>query len=380
MYETKPATTMRIALVVPHIYMWDEVMKTQVYAPGDLAISLANGLVAQRHKVTLFTTGPVKTKAKVQSIDLGGIQTELKKHNQNLSDLIKDDIATFKQLFKLIEFEIITSALKLSDAFDVVHVYHSASSEIAMLARLSKSPIVFTLHDPFKMHFPNEETYKLLKDAKFTALSNQQRSLVPNLNVIATIYNGIHFTKWKLQKTPEDYFIHYGRIIKPKGTHHAIDACKRSNNVLRIAGPHYEGHGGDKYWSEKVHPHIDGKSIIYDGHISSQSKKNKLLGNAKALLFPITWDEPFGLVILEANACGTPVIAFNRGSVPEIIKDGINGFIVNDVDEMVEAMNKVDQLNRKKCREYAMKNFTIEKMVNGYEKAYKSVIRNLQSA
>lgn len=365
---------MKLAIVVPHIYMWDKVLKNNIFAPGDLAISLADRLVEKGHNVTLFTTGPVQTKAKVVNIDLKGIQAELRKHEQNLSYLIKEDLQTFQKLFRLIELEIMTKALKLSDSFDLIHVYYTSGPEAPILSQLSNSPIIFTLHDPFKMNFPNRESDDLLENVTFTAISNQQRSLVPDLNVISTVYNGIDFDKWKFNSKPEDFFIHYGRIIQPKGTHHAIEACKRAEVRLKIVGPHYEGHGNDHYWSQKVEPQIDNKLITYEGYITTQRKKNELLGNAKALLFPITWDEPFGLVIIEANACGTPVIAFDRGSVSEIIKDGVNGFVVKNVKEMVEAIKRIETIDRSKCREYVMQKFSIEKMVKGYENVYQSVI------
>jgi len=367
---------MKVAIVVPHIFMWDKILKSNIFAPGDLAVSLADRMVKLGHEVTLFTAGPVKTKAKVQSANLEGIKKELKKHNQSLSELIKVDLSTFKKLFKIIELEIISSVLRQSARFDIIHVYHSTSAEVCVLSKLAKSPIIFTLHDPFKMHFPNDVMYELLKNVKFTAISKQQKSLVPELNIIATVHNGIDFSKWEYNAKPDNYFIHYGRIIKPKGTHHAIEACERAGTRLRIVGPHYEGHGGDHYWSQKVKPHIDDDSVTYKGYIKKQSTKNKLLGRARALLFPITWDEPFGMVMLEANACGTPVITFDNGAVREIIKNGINGFIVKNVAGMVSSMEKIDNIDRQKCREFVEKRFSIKKMVKGYEKTYKRVTRN----
>ena len=192
---------------------------------------------------------------------------------------------------------------------------------------------------------------------------------------LKTIYNGIDFSQFKYNGKKEDYFACYGRIIEQKGIHHAIDACLKTGNRLKIAGLHYEGHGGSDYWSTKIAPFIDDKTITYKGFLKKQSIKNSFLGKAKALLFPIEWDEPFGLAIIEANACGTPVIAFNRGSVSEIIKNGINGYIVKNKQEMIKVMQKVDLIDRIKCREYVKKRFSIEKMVLEYEEVYKSLTK-----
>lgn len=367
---------MKIALIMPHILMWDRIMKDSIFAPGQLAIDLANGLVAKGHKVTLFTTGKVRTKAKVESINLKSVQTELRKHNLKLDELIKHDLETFHKLFKILELNILANVFEKSCDFDLIHVFITNGPEGPVFSKQVKTPVIFTLHDPFKLNFPNPESYNLIKDVKFTAISNNQKSQVPQLNVIATIHNGIDFAKYKLKQKTKDYFAYFGRIITPKGAHHAINVCKKTDNTLKISGLHFEGHGGDKYWSRKIEPHIDNKKIQFTGFLKKQKEKSQFLGNAKALLFPITWEEPFGLVILEANACGTPVIAFNRGSVPEIIKNGVNGFVVKSESQMIKAMANIDKIDRKKCREYAEKNFSLEKMVRGYERVYKQTSIN----
>jgi glycosyltransferase involved in cell wall biosynthesis len=366
---------MKIALIMPHIYMWDKILKDSIFAPGHLAIDLADSLTQKGHKVTLFSTGPVRTKACVISLDLKSIKKELAKYDQNLSDLIKNDLPKFRQFLKIIELEILANVYKVEKEFDLIHVFITNGPEGPIFSKVIKKPIIFTLHDPFKLNFPNPESYKLIKDVKFTAISNSQKSFVTNLNVTATVYNGINFAKFKFKAKSKNYFAYLGRIITPKGVHHAINVCLKTKSNLEIAGLHYEGHGKDHYWSRKVEPHIKHKLINYQGFIKKQQAKCEFLGNAKALLFPIKWEEPFGMTLIEANACGTPVIAFSRGSVPEIIKDGVNGFIVKNEAEMVKAMGRIDEIDRKKCREYAESNFSLEKMVDGYEKVYKELKR-----
>lgn len=372
--KNKMVKKLKIALVTPHIFMWDTILAENIFAPGHLAVDLADGLTEKGHSVTLFTTGPVKTKAKVISVNLNSIQNELKKHKLNLTQLIKDDLETFHKLFKIIELEILSNVFSEAKHFDLVHIYITSGPEGPIFSRLIDTPILFTLHDPFKLAFPNPESYKFIKNVKFTAISNSQKSHVPKLNIIKTIYNGIETSRFKFINNQQDYFIYFGRIIKPKGVHHAINVCIKSRSELKIAGLFYEGHGGDTYWSRQIKPLIDNKQISYKGFLKTQKEKNRFLGNAKALLFPIEWEEPFGLAIIEANACGTPVIAFNRGSVSEIIKDGINGYIVKNEKEMLKAMKEVDKIDRRKCQEYAAKTFSLKKMINRYESCYKQIL------
>jgi len=153
----------------------------------------------------------------------------------------------------------------------------------------------------------------------------------------------------------------------------AVSAAKRSKQKLIVAGG-ATCETDEKYF-ESVKPMIDGKQIKYIGEVSPK-KKNELLGNAKALLFPTIWEEPFGLVMIEAMACGTPVIAFSKGSVPEVIKHNKTGFVVKNEKEMIAAIKKIDQINRADCREHIENNFTVEKMVDGYERVYEKIMRN----
>lgn len=367
---------MKIALVVPHIFMWDKIRKDSIFAPGDIAVAIADGLVNKGHQVTLFSSGPVKTKASNNTVRLESIQKELKKYDENLAELIKKDHQTFRRLFKIIELEILSNAFQKENKFDLIHVFVTNGPEGPLFSRTINKPVIFTLHDPFKLNFPNSESYQLINNVKFTAISDNQRLHAKKLNVIKTIYNGINFGKFKFNLRTKDYFLSYGRIIRPKGVHHAISVCHDTSSRLKIAGLHYEGHGGDNYWSKEIRPHIDNKLTSYEGYIENQKEKNLIFGNAKALLFPIEWDEPFGLVMIEANACGTPVIAFNHGSVAEIVKDGVNGYIVENKEEMKKAMKKIEKIDRKKCSEYAKKRFDQKIMLDKYESLYERIVNS----
>ena len=192
----------------------------------------------------------------------------------------------------------------------------------------------------------------------FTACSNY---CVGTGNVAGrweTVYNAIDFSKYQLQEKVEDNapFMFLGRLDKIKGLHTAIQVAKATNNKLLIGGNIPDTADNYQYYKETLEPQFDGEQIIYLGALNDE-QKNHYLGKAKALLFPIEWDEPFGMVMIEAMACGTPVIGFKRGSVPEIISEGINGFIVTNENTMLLALQNFEVINRKECRSYAENRF-----------------------
>lgn len=166
-----------------------------------------------------------------------------------------------------------------------------------------------------------------------------------------------------------------GRIWRPKGVHTAIRVAKATGNKLVVAG-NVVDHPDSRslpYWENEIRPQIDGRQIVYVGEVDD-AKKNEILSGAKALLFPIEWEEPFGLVMLEALACGTPVIAFRRGAVPEVITDGVDGFICDDFEGMVEAVKRVESIDRRACRRTVETRFTVDHMVDRYEALYRSML------
>jgi glycosyltransferase involved in cell wall biosynthesis len=173
----------------------------------------------------------------------------------------------------------------------------------------------------------------------------------------------------------EGYLLYLGRIWKPKGVHTAIRVARASGHKLLIAG-NIVDHPDDRslpYWEREIKPQVDGKQIIYVGEVDD-ARKNELLGGAKALLFPIEWEEPFGLVMLEAMACGTPVIAYRRGAVPEVVTHGVDGFISDDFEGMVEAVKRVETIDRQACRRTVETRFTVDHMVDRYEALYRSIL------
>lgn len=207
----------------------------------------------------------------------------------------------------------------------------------------------------------------------FTGCSNYISDQIrPYTENVITIYNGFQLNKYTYRAyvKSDAPLIFLGRIEAVKGTHIAIEVAKRANSDLIIAGNITD----QSYFDQEIKPHINHTSIKYIGAVNDE-QKNYYLGNAKALLMPVQWDEPFGIVMAEALACGTPVIGFNRGSIPEIVQPGINGFISSNIGEMVEAVQLIEQLNRGNCRGIAEQRFSDKAIVDKYECLYKKIIK-----
>ena len=233
---------------------------------------------------------------------------------------------------------------------------------------MTTTPTVFTLHDPI---YPWQAwAYRLFQKSNqyYVSISDAQRRPAPNLPFVNTIYNGVDLRLFPYSSSARDYFAFVGRLAWYKGPTEAIRAAQLANTKLLIAG----GPNTGLYWDEHIASTFNDR-IQYAGQVRYGLLKT-YYGGAKALLVPILWEEPFGLTMIEAMACGTPVIAFRRGSVPEIVVDGVTGFIVDTVEEMAEAMKKIDQIDRKACREHVEKNFTVEKMIEAYERVFLDIV------
>jgi len=320
------------------------------YGGIELVVSnLAEGLVKRNHDVTLFATGDSTSSAKLKFYypKALGNDLELKKNSYNL--LLHID--SFLQFVNL-------------ERFDIVHIH---VGQISMfLIDSFHSPFVHTIHGAFYSHLIDtsndiEQKIKTMirfKHQPIISISNNQRIGLPDLNYVSTVYNGINPSYYHLHKEHENYLCWIGRITKNKGLDTAIRVAKRLNMKLKISG--VIDKGDQNYFDTVIKPSIDG-NIELIGQIFNQKVKNAFLGKAIACLFPIVWDEPFGLVMVEAMASGTPVIAFNKGSVPEVIEDGRSGFVVETENQMVDAVKKINSIDRSYCHEYAVKKFNIDK-------------------
>jgi len=368
---------MKIALVVPHIFAQQKILERTIFAPIHLALDLADEL-SKKHEVFLFTPGKVKTKAKNINVDLSHLNAEIKLTKQTLSTFITENPLSFISIARQIHTELTVKAFEYanSNKVDIVHVYMCEDETPLYFANFVKKPILFTHHDPYNFYRKYRTRFPILKNLNYISISLAQRQTAPEgMNFIANIRNGVKMADYKFVQTPDDYFASLGRIVRVKGVHNAIDACKKANVPLRIAGKYYVDSQipEESYWDKFVKPHIDNKKVFYDKFLQPPKETSRFLGHAKALLFPVEWDEPFGMVMIEALACGTPVIAYPNGAVPEIIKNGENGFLVNSVDEMTEAIKKIDSIDRAYCRKSVESRFSIEMMVNEYEKVYEKL-------
>jgi glycosyltransferase involved in cell wall biosynthesis len=314
---------------------------------------LADGLAEAGHDVTLFATGDSRTSAKLEYV------FEHAPGSESINDPILDATHT---LFALRDAR---------ERFDVLHVHSPFSAFAAAIE--TGVPVVYTLHGAF-----TEETRRLYSCAAdrawYVAISNAQRAFEPDLRYAGVVYNGIDLDAYALREDKEDFLLFLGRADPDKGWARAVEAAARAGcrlvSAVKIAHPRER-----EDWERRVKPMLPPGAEVY-GELAHE-KKVSLLQRAKAVLFPIDWPEPFGLVMTEAMACGTPVIATPRGSVPEVIEDGVTGWIV-DVDDYAEQaaerLRRVDEIDPHRCRERVERLFSKEAMVRGYERVFERVV------
>lgn len=270
--------------------------------------------------------------------------------------------------------EITHTAWAIRDAADTCDVIHLNNTFGLPYSRFVKVPFVCTIHHPHEK--PLTEFYCQYPNAQYVTISkySQQFEMMPN---VRTIHHGINVSKYRFATKKETYFSFLGRIVPVKGVHAAIKIAKRTGIPLKIAGevqPMFR-----EYFERRIAPHIDGKFIEYVGE-ANFTTKNELLTKSMAMLFPIEWDEPFGLTMIEAMACGTPVLAFSRGSVPEIVCNGVSGFSCRSLGEMVNRVPDLAKLNPSTIRKYAEEHFSVERMANAYLQLYSTIAQEVPSA
>ena len=254
----------------------------------------------------------------------------------------------------------------MADAAADADVIHLNNLPGLFQSRVVRQPAVYTVHHPHEDALTT--IYRYLPEVHYVTISDFQRQLEP-MPDIRTIHHGVDMSLYRLQERKQDYLSFIGRIAPVKGTHLAIEIAKKAGIPLKIAGevqPRFRD-----YYEKEIKPHIDGKFIEYVGEANLE-EKNELLGGSRAMLFPIQWDEPFGLVMIEAMACGTPVLAMPRGSVPEVVKDGVSGWICQTVDELA---NRAQHLTIKPStvRAYVERQFSLGVMVGRYIELYNEI-------
>lgn len=337
--------------------------KEIIYAPMGLAEILVKELSRRGHDVTFYCSSDSKIEAKKAS---NGMISFYKLKNKPVNGGFHDQLqlSVYEQL---LASKIYEDSQK--EKFDVIHAFHLVP-KILPFVNQTKIPTVFTLHDPMDSSWNKVINYCSWKNkAYYVSISDDQRKGMPDLNYIKTVYNGLNMDEFKFQDKSEGYLAYLGRYTYEKGVDVAINVARRSKNKLKIAGNMW----GNGFYDEKVRPYLK-KGEIEDLGFLEKRKLSAFLGGAKALLFPIRWQEPFGLVMIEAMACGTPVIAFKNGSSSEVVKHGKTGLIVENEEEMIEAIKNIDKIKRSDCRKHVEEKFTFEKMVDGYEDTYRKIL------
>jgi len=316
------------------------------YGPWEqVASNIAEGLIKLGVDVTLFATGDSITAGKLDAICSTGYEEDR------------------EQDAKVLECFHISNLMEKAAGFDIIH--NNFDFLPLTYSGLIKTPVITTIHG-----FSSPKIIPVFKKynaiGHYVSISNADRS--PELNYLATVYNGLDTTDFIFNDTPEDYLLYLGRIHPDKGTAEAIEIAKKSKRKLLIAGIIQD----ENYFKEKIKPKL-GPQITYIGPAGPE-KRNTLLGNALALLHPINFNEPFGMSVAEAMLCGTPVIAFNRGAMPELIKHEQTGFLVTTVDEAIEAVNQLHSISRQACYHWAKEQFSMEKMAGDYYGLYKRIL------
>ena len=361
---------MRIAQVAP---IWNKIPPPLYGGTERVVHALTEGLVKRGHDVTLFASGDSETSARL-------VSTVPK-------SLYSMGVEWDNELYPMLH---ITNVYDQADKFDIIHMHLTLASDFLSfpLSVRETTPSVFTLH--FRIKSEDEEiqsayrrVFLKYKDLNFVSISNSQRTIP--INFVSTVYNGIPIEDYTFSDvSKENYIAWIGRISAQKGTKEAITVAKRLGLPIRLTG---KVDTQDKklkaYFEKEVEPLIDNKNVKFSREMILE-KKAEFYRNAKVFLFPLAWSEPFGLVMTEAMSCGTPVVAYSLGSVAEVVKDGVTGFVVPveaGIEGLCRAVKRIYAMApseysamRHACRRQVEEQFSVEKMIDGYEEVYKKIL------
>ncbi len=341
---------LKIAMIAPIA----ERVPPKKYGGTERVVSaLTEELVKRGHKLTLFASGDSITNARLASVYPRGLREARVPNPHGLNE------------WALLH---IGAAYARRHEFDIVHDHNSI---IALpTASLSDMPVVLTVHGNINPN--NRKLYESIKGPYLIGISQSQFAKSPNVEVFDVVYNGLDMYAYPFKKKHKNYLLYVGRISMEKGTHYAIDVAQTLDLPLIIAA---KLDTADKaYYHEYVEHRLSDEKIRWIGEVD-EMERNTLMSEAMCLLHPVTWREPFGLTMIESMACGTPVVAFDKGSIPEIVKDRSSGFVVGDIDEMIEAVSQIESIDRKKCRAYALSHFNSGLMAERYEDIYFRILK-----
>ena len=342
---------MRIAMLAPIAWR----TPPRHYGPWENVASLiTEGLVSHGHDVTLFATADSRTKGTLRAICPRGYE---------------EDSSMIPKVWECLH---ISELFEHAESYDIIHNHFDYLP--LTYTGLTKRPVVTTIHG-FSSPGILPVFKKYNRKVFYVSISDADRS--PDLDYIKTIHHGIDIRQFDCQFQQDGSLIFLGRIHQDKGARQAIEIARASHKQLIMAGIIQDQAYYDKY----IAPYIDNDKVIYAGSVGPD-ERNLLLGKACALLHPIQFDEPFGLSVIEAMACGTPVIAFNRGSMPELIKNGKNGFLVENINQAIDSVARINEIDRSYCRRHVEKYFTVDRMIHEYIQVYKMILEgeNIQNA
>ncbi|HET9199392.1 MAG TPA: glycosyltransferase family 4 protein [Dehalococcoidia bacterium] len=343
---------MRILQLAP---LWENVPPPAYGGTEAVVHDLTEGLMAVGHDVTLFATGHSRTSARHLSVYDRPLRSE-------------------SQLKEKAPYEYVHAASALAEAaqdYDVIH-NHAGGLPIAF-AGLIDTPMLSTKHCLVE---PDWEFVWRRYRGYYNTISRRAYACLPDSlggTYVGHVYNGIDVESFPYNATKDDYLLFLSRIAPEKAPHLAIEAALKSGTRIVIAGKVDPNPRDEQYFDEVIKPLIDGRRVEWFGEADAVQKRD-LYRNARALLLPIVWEEPFGLVMVEAMACGTPAIVFRRGAAPEVVADGVSGFLVDDVDGMVDAISRLDELSAAACRRHAFESFDTSVMVNSYIEVYTEIL------
>lgn len=313
-----------------------------------LTALLANGLVERGHDVTLFATAGSRTRAKLHSVFPRG-------YNED------ETIWPWEQA----ELFNIAAAVERATDFDVIHCQAEYHPMALAFTRLTPTPVLQTLH-----HLPTPTEVAIwgqYSEAPFAAVSQAQARALSPLNVVGTVHHALDMSGFTFRQSPDDYLLFLGRFVAGKGVLQAIEVARRADMRLILAA------APNEYYERAVAPLVDGTQIVYAGELD-HARKVALLGGARALLYPIQTGESFGLVLAEAQACGTPVAGLDVGAVREIVEHGVGGGVFDSLDALVAGLPRVLALDRTRVRAHAVDRFSVGRMVDGYLHIYEQLV------
>ncbi len=380
---------MKIGILSPSIYMYQKKYRNRIYAPGKLAVALADSLVNAGEDVIFFTAQDVETLAHVVHIDDELLDENLYLDSQQDLPVNAREIVSLYERKKYFELSVTSLAYEYASQgkVDILHVYNSLGNLAHYFVKRSTVPTVFTIHNPV----PAKDTlehwrYNKFKDQSFLSISDFQKKAFekefPGIHLVKTIYHGVEIEQYT-QDVTHEYYAFIGRATPEKGLDIAINACINTQTQLQIATWFNDVVKQGQYYREKLLPNLTASGIGSVGTLDSDSKKI-FLSKAKALILPIQWNEPFGMVMIEAFERGTPVIAYNRGSVSEIVTSGKTGFIVDPSEQEAGISHAIGQLERLtdveylqmrlNCRKEAEIRFNIRMMAQNHIKVYRNLL------